>query len=655
MTLDPAKITVLLVEDAATMRKIEMKTLTSLGFENIIEAKDGEDAVDRLRQTDGIDLVISDWNMPNRNGFDLLVWVRADKRYHDVPFIMATGQGDMKQEKKAVDAGVSSFVAKPFNKDELMAKIEEAFGIAQEEEEAPTAEERESERAASGKVTLRVAHIQITDHLVLGVLKHLLDKGQWKAETFELETRCMSGWNPVRDALRKGTVDAACILAPIAMDLFAFDTPLRMILLAHKNGSIFVRNRTGVYEAPYPDFFRGKSFFIPHQMSIHHILSHIFFDRIGLSSGMIGEGSPEVTFEVTAPIKMPEFLESNPQACGFMVAEPLGTKSIAAGIAEGQFLSSEIWDNHPCCVVTMRDDFIEPYTDAVYEFTRLLVDAGRFIERKPDTAAEIAVRFLDPDGTLGLKVPLLKNVLTEDKGIRTADLYPEIKDFEFMQEYMVEKMGIGSRIDLSAFIETRFADAACTDRHNHHLPSQRHDTDRTVLEILERSGDDRGSGSKSLLDLEGKYLTFQLDEQEFGIDILQVKEIIGMMPIRSMPQAPEFIRGVVNLRGEVIPVMDLRLRFGLEARPDTDRTCIIVLDIQNGSGSTCMGVIVDAVSEVNEMKAADIEGAGTLSGSVRTSYILGMAKQDGEVKILLDMERVLGREERVVLQQAAGA
>ena len=128
-----------------------------------------------------------------------------------------------------------------------------------------------------------------------------------------------------------------------------------------------------------------------------------------------------------------------------------------------------------------------------------------------------------------------------------------------------------------------------------------------------------------------------------------------MMPIRSMPQAPEFIRGVVNLRGEVIPVMDLRLRFGLEARPYTDRTCIIVLDVQNGSGSTCMGVIVDAVSEVNEMKAADIEGAGTLSGSVRTSSILGMAKQDGEVKILLDMERVLGREERAVFQQAASA
>ena len=146
---------------------------------------------------------------------------------------MATGQGDMKQEKKAVDAGVSSFVAKPFNKDELATKIEEAFGILQEEEVVPTAEERESSRAASGKITLRVAHIQITDHLILGVLKHLLEKGEFKAETFELETRCMPGWNPVRDALRKGTVDAACNSRP------------------HCHGSLRVR-RTGQARPPGP-------------------------------------------------------------------------------------------------------------------------------------------------------------------------------------------------------------------------------------------------------------------------------------------------------------------------------------------------------------------------------------------------------------------
>ncbi len=653
MNLDRSSIKILLVEDAATMRKIERKTLASLGFENVTEAGDGEEAIVCIRETGPFDLVISDWNMPNRSGYDLLLWIRGNEETRDLPFIMATGQGDMKQEKKALDAGVSSFVAKPFNKDELAAKIEESFGILQEEESVPTAEERESDRARSGKVTLRVAHIQITDHLVLGVLKHLLETGEARAETFELETRCMPGWNPVRDALRKGTVDAACILGPIAMDLFAFETPLRMILLAHKNGSIFVRNRTGAYRPPYEAFFRGKSFFIPHQMSIHHMLSHQFFDRMGLSSGMAGEGSPDVTFEVTAPIKMPEFLRDNPKACGFMVAEPLGTKSIAAGIAESQFLSSELWDNHPCCVVTMRDDFIGPYPDAVHEFTRLLVDAGRFIERKPETAAEIAVRFLDPEGKLGLKVPLLKNVLTEERGIRTSDLYPEIEELEYMQAYMVEKMGIGSRIDLSAFIETRFADAACTDRDRHRLPSRRRADTETVTEILERSGEGRGGASKSMLNLEGKYLTFRLDGQEFGIDILEVKEIIGMMPIRSMPRSPEFFRGVVNLRGEVIPVMDLRLRFGMEESEYTERTCIIILDVENGNGGTRAGVIVDAVSEVNEMKASEIEGAAGLGQAVRADYVLGMAKQEGEVKILLDTDRVLGRSAGGFPQQGA--
>jgi chemotaxis signal transduction protein/ABC-type nitrate/sulfonate/bicarbonate transport system substrate-binding protein len=638
MTPDPSKIRILLVEDAATMRKIELKTLKELGFGNIAEATDGVDAMARIEAGGVFDLVISDWNMPNKSGYDLLLWVRSNEATRDIPFIMATGQGDMKQEKKAVDAGVSSFVAKPFNKDELASKIEEAFGILQETEAVPTVQERESARASTGKITLRVAHIQITDHLILGVLKHLLEKGDLKAETFELETRCMAGWNPVRDALRNGTVDAACILAPIAMDLFAFGAPVRLVLLAHKNGSIFVRNRVGRYHEPYEEYFRGKSFYIPHQMSIHHMLAHLFFQRIGLTSGMSGEGNPAVHFEVVAPIKMPEFLKANPDACGFMVAEPLGTKSIAAGIAESQLLSSELWDNHPCCVVAMRDDFMEPYSDAVYEFTRLLVEAGRFIERKPETAAEIAVRFLDPDGKLGLKVPLLKNVLTEDRGIRTSDLYPEIEDFEYMQHYMVNEMGIGSPINLSEFIVTRFADAACTDRDRYRLPSRVRDDHHGIREILERSDHEGNTAKKNMLNLEGKYLTFHLDDQEFGIDILKVKEIIGMIPIRSMPQSPPFIRGVVNLRGRVIPVMDLRARFDIEEREYSDRTCIIILDVRNGTGPGRIGVIVDSVSEVVEMKASEIEDTPHLGDSSRTDYILGMAKQEDRVKILLDMD-----------------
>jgi len=641
MTIEPQKRTILLVEDAATMRKIEVKTLKSLGFKNIMEAVDGEDAVSKLQENRGIDLVISDWNMPNKSGYDLLVWIRSHEETKGLPFIMATGQGDMKQEKKALDAGVSSFVAKPFNEDELMAKIEEALGPGKKGPES-TGEGRELMRSSSGKLILRVAHIQITDHLVLGVLKSLLKRGELKAETFELETRCLPGWNPVRDSLRSGEVGAACILAPIAMDLFAFGAPIRMVLLAHKNGSIFVRNRAGDYKEPYEDFFKGKSFYIPHQMSIHHMLTHMFFKKIGLSPGMAGEGSPDVHFEVVAPVKMPEFLKSNPDSCGFMVAEPVGTKSIAAGIAKNQFLSSEIWENHPCCVVAVRDDVIQSSADVVHEFTKLLVAAGRYIEKNPEKASEVAVDFLDPKRQLGLKVPLLKNVLTEPRGIRTGDLYPHIKDFEVMQDYLVEEMGIGSRIDLRAFIDTRFADAACTDRKIFHLPSRLQENQGVAMEILRKDEETRSGDAKSMLNMEGKYLTFLLDNQEFGIDILKVKEIIGMQPIRTMPHSPPFIKGVVNLRGEVTPVMDLRLRFGLQEKLLDDRTCIIVLDVLGRNGGSRVGVIVDTVSEVIEMKAAEIEDSPYFGPTIRTDYIMGMARKENGVKILLDMEEVVG-------------
>ena len=124
----------------------------------------------------------------------------------------------MKQENKAVNAGVNGFIAKPFNADELKIKINEALGIKQKKDDADI-EESIPKETASGKVRLKIAHIQITDHLILGALKYLIKKGDVTPKYFELETQCMSGWNPVKQSLEKGTVDAACILAPIAMDI----------------------------------------------------------------------------------------------------------------------------------------------------------------------------------------------------------------------------------------------------------------------------------------------------------------------------------------------------------------------------------------------------------------------------------------------------
>ncbi len=142
-------------------------------------------------------------------------------------------------------------------------------------------------------------------------------------------------------------------------------------------------------------------------------------------------------------------------------------------------------------------------------------------------------------------------------------------------------------------------------------------------------------------DREGKYLTFTLDEEAYGIGILKIKEIIGMMPITPVPQTPDFVKGVVNLRGKVIPVVELRLRFGIEATEYTERTCIIVVETEGQSGGVIIGIVVDSVSEVLNIKAEDIENAPNFGLKLNVDYILGMAKMEGGVKILLDIDRVL--------------
>jgi len=139
----------------------------------------------------------------------------------------------------------------------------------------------------------------------------------------------------------------------------------------------------------------------------------------------------------------------------------------------------------------------------------------------------------------------------------------------------------------------------------------------------------------------GKFFTFFLDGEEYGIVILKVHEIIGMMPITSVPKTPPFIRGVINLRGKVIPIIDLRLKFDMPSRAQTAETCIIVVQLRGIE----MGVIVDRVSEVINIAEADIEDPPSFGTSVSTDYILGIGKSQGKVKILLDIDCVLSDRE----------
>ena len=158
---------------------------------------------------------------------------------------------------------------------------------------------------------------------------------------------------------------------------------------------------------------------------------------------------------------------------------------------------------------------------------------------------------------------------------------------------------------------------------------------------------------KAMADKEGKYLTFTLAGEEYGIGILEIKEIIGMLPITSVPQTPDFVKGVINLRGKVIPVMDLRLRFGMMSIGYTERTCIIVVEISGQAGTILVGIVVDAVSEVLNIKGDDIEKTPTFGTKLNTDYILGMAKMEGGVKILLDIDQVLSSDELSMLSEAA--
>ena len=153
-----------------------------------------------------------------------------------------------------------------------------------------------------------------------------------------------------------------------------------------------------------------------------------------------------------------------------------------------------------------------------------------------------------------------------------------------------------------------------------------------------------GQPKQAAVDLAGKYLTFALGNEEYGLPVLKVREIIKVMDITQVPQVPGHVRGVINLRGKVIPVIDLRAKFGLPAQDYTERTCIVVVDVATTRERVMLGVIVDAVSEVLNIAAAEIDQTPDFGEQVVTNYMLGLAKVKNTVKILLDLDCVLGAE-----------
>ena len=668
---------ILLAEDAKSMRKMEVKILAEAGFPNVIQAEDGQEAADKLASGEKIDLVISDWSMPNMDGLQLVQWLRSREEFKNLPILMATSHGDKAYVNEIMTAGANGVLPKPFNAEELKAAMEKVLNP-----DDATAPSEQAPKAANltedGRLLLRMAHIQITDHLALGVLKERIENAHETPIHFALETQCQGGWNPLQNKLEEGEVDGALILAPMAMDMFGYQAPIKLVLFAHRNGSICVRKRREGKNESEADFFRNKSFYIPHKMSIHNLLAHEYFNQLGLKAGVANEPGISLLLEVVPPVAMPEILRDNAEAGGFLVAEPIGSRAIAAGIAEKQFLSSEIWEHHPCCVVVFREEIIQQFPEAVAEFTQMMVRAGRSIPADLEHSAQIAVRFLDPQGKLGLKPELLKSVLADPAGIVYDDLYPVREDLAIIQEYMSREMAIGRPIDLNLFVDTRFADQACPKTTNEsgnkarpaprfaapHPPKAQPETEQRSATVPEKDK----KGGKPMVQKEkrreivdedewdeddedtqkDKYLTFHLNGEDYGIEIRFVTEIIGIQNITKVPDMPSFLKGVINLRGKVIPVMDVRLRFGMPEQEYGERTCIIVVNIDE----TAIGLVVDKVQEVVDIPENLVEPAPEMRRGKSSRYLQGMGKIDDEVKILLNVEQLLYDDELNAIKSA---
>lgn len=172
--------------------------------------------------------------------------------------------------------------------------------------------------------------------------------------------------------------------------------------------------------------------------------------------------------------------------------------------------------------------------------------------------------------------------------------------------------------------------------------------------MTERVGLSPGKAeSSSVNELAGKYLTFELGSEVYGLDIIKVREIIGMITVTSVPRTPEFVRGVINLRGKVLPVVDLRLKFGMEAKEDTERTCTIVVEVTSDDVVT-MGIIVDEVSEVLDVSLEQLEPPPAFGGSTDAEFIMAMGKIGQEVVMLVDVDRMLSSTEAAAVGSAGG-
>ncbi len=302
------------------------------------------------------------------------------------------------------------------------------------------------------KPILKIGYLNIADHLILGVTERKVLKKEEVFKYLHLETVPFIDWQTLSVAFSREEINAAFMLAPLAMDHFRKGEDIRLVLLGHRNGSVLITNKAAKIKKM--EDLKGKDILIPYHLSTQNILLHKLLSDSALDVG-IGK---DVEVQTVPPSKMPTYVEIDTQGDigGFLVAEPFGTNVIEAGLGDEFELSKNIWPGHPCCVLVVKTDIIRYFPNAIQELTNSLVKSGRFIKDNTEEASRIGVFFLNQD------INVVRKILTAPADRITTDhLMPSRKDFEEIQNYIVNVTGnIYEKIDLDKFIYTGFAHEA---------------------------------------------------------------------------------------------------------------------------------------------------------------------------------------------------
>lgn len=309
---------------------------------------------------------------------------------------------------------------------------------------------------------IRIGHLKIFDHLILGVAHLHLEQGSRTLSRSVLVPVAMNAWHPVSESLLSRDIDGAFIPAPLAMDLFASGLDIRLLMFTHRAGSVILKSKA-------PDIktmagFKGKTVLVPTEFSIQNMFLHRLLSSVGLSFGAHDQETADVVREIVPSYLMADMAaaDNDQDIAGFAVEEPFGRAAEEKGLARRICTTGSLWKNHPGSVFVLKRSFIEKYPDAVKEIISLFVrTAGWIEENKNETLLSSARLFLGQDREM-IRHILFKTDLTYDIPL----LVPDPDALNIIQEYMSGAMGIMTTgIDVNLLIDRSFILEIVSENH----------------------------------------------------------------------------------------------------------------------------------------------------------------------------------------------